>query len=73
MSDQAAQEVLYKCPTCQAEIGREVQRHNKTMLNMGCVIVYRVHGYCPVCGMQIHWDARDVIYRRMMKRLEREG
>lgn len=61
---------VVRCEHCQRRIGTEVALHGKTYLDIGVAAVYRLHGYC-VCGYQVHWDATEVIYRRMMRRIDK--
>ena len=53
-------------------IGQEVYFNGRKLLKLETTFVYCHHGFC-ICGAQVHWDARDVIYRRLMKHLGKDG
>ena len=62
--------MIMVCDKCNQIIGVEVETNGRNLLNVGASTVYSLHGYC-VCGDQVHWDARDAIFRKMMKDLKR--
>lgn len=64
-----------RCPYCSMLIGVEVERDGKTLLQVGDLELYRLHGWhdCPATGQreQVHWDSGDVLLRRIVRRKQR--
>jgi hypothetical protein len=61
-----------RCPYCSMLFGVEVERDGKTLLQVGDLELYRLHGWhdCPATGQreQVHWDSGEVLLRRIVKR-----
>ena len=64
--------MILVCDSCGLVIGQEVYFNGRKLLKLETTFVYCHHGFC-ICGAQVHWDARDVIYRRLMKHLGKDG
>ena len=64
-----------RCPYCSMLVGVEVERDGKTLLQVGDLELYRLHGWhdCPATGQreQVHWDSGEVLLRRIIKRKQR--
>lgn len=59
--------IVFNCSKCDNNIGIEVIQNGRPMLYiLGVGPVYSIHGCCQ-CGQQLHWDSRDVIFRRVIK------
>lgn len=66
--------VFYNCPECGTTIGEEVEvkEIGETLLLVGNSLTYHHHAYCKHCHdagkrIQLHWDSKDVIMRRLTR------
>ena len=62
---------VIRCYKCDQVIGELVEKDGGTLLRIGMIEVYRIHGNCA-CGAQLHWDSGEVRLQRLIKRAQRD-
>jgi hypothetical protein len=64
------EDAVFVCGGCSERIGELVSWRGKVYLVIGKQHIYSYHGYCD-CGRQVHFDASEMILKRLMKRREK--
>jgi hypothetical protein len=61
------------CPKCRTLIGHEIRQGNLVLVQIGGVVLREFHGFCAVCGQDLHHFVADRILRGMLRAAKKDG